>query len=124
MSESINEGKQIGMALLGAVVGGVLGYFTFFWLVHQGFYGMIVPGGFIGLGAGLGRTRHAAVAVVCAIAAVGLGIFCEWRFAPFIADGSFGYFAQHLHELKPLTLIMIMAGAALAFWIPFQRCRR
>ena len=45
--------KQDCLVLLGAVIGGLLGYVVFFWLAHQGFYGLVVPGGLLGIGAGL-----------------------------------------------------------------------
>ena len=50
-----------------------------------------------------------------------LSLFCEWRFAPFIKDNSLGYFLTHVHELKPITLIMIAVGTFIGFWIPFRR---
>jgi len=121
MNTSSQEFKQVGMALLGAVAGGVAGYFIFFWLIHQGFYGISIPGALIGMGARLGRVRQVAFPVVCAIAAVALGVFCEWSSAPFTADASLGYFLAHLQDLRPLTLILIALGAVLAFWVPYRR---
>ena len=41
------------LGLIGAVVGGVLGYYTFQWIFYHGFYGMMIPGAFVGLGCGL-----------------------------------------------------------------------
>ena len=35
------------LALAGAVGGGLIGYFIFMWLAHQGFYGLILPGGLL-----------------------------------------------------------------------------
>lgn len=105
----------------GAVLGGVVGYFGFFWLAHQGFYAMILPGGLVGLGAGMGRGRSVVVSVVCGVGALALGLFTEWRFAPFMADGSLGYFLSHAQNLQPITLIMIAAGGFLGFWPPFRR---
>lgn len=113
--------KQDGQVLLGAVIGGVLGYFGFFWLRSQGFYGLALPGGLVGCGAGLFRTKSNYVAVICGILALGFGLFTEWRFAPFKADAGFGYFLTHVFQLRPLTLIMIVAGTVVGFWIPFRR---
>ncbi len=45
-----------------------------------------------------------------------LGCFTEWRFAPFIADDSLTYFLTHLHNLKTLTLIMIVVGGLCGYW--------
>jgi hypothetical protein len=59
--------------------------------------------------------------VVCGFLSLALGCFTEWRFAPFVADASFGYFISHMHELRPITLLMIAAGALIGFWVPFRR---
>jgi hypothetical protein len=113
--------KQAALVLGGAVLGGVVGYFGFGWLIRQGFYGLVLPGGLIGLGAGVASCRSRWPAVVCGISALLLGLFTEWSYFPFKADGSFGYFLCNAHDLKPLTLMMIAAGAAIGFWVPFRR---
>ena len=41
------------LGLVGAIAGGVLGFYTFGWLSRQGFYGLIIPGAFLGLGCSL-----------------------------------------------------------------------
>lgn len=107
--------------VLGGLVGGVVGYLLFFWVARQGYYGLILPGGLLGLGAGLGRARSIATACVCGLGALGLGLVAEWQFAPFRADHGLGYFLTHLPELKPLTLGMIAVGTAIGFWLPFRR---
>ena len=113
--------KDDALVLLGAVVGGLLGYFAFFWIARQGFYGLALPGGLLGVGAGMFRTKSRYVPIVCGIMALALGVFTEWRFSPFREDGSLGYFLTHVHENPPITLIMIAAGALIGFWIPFRR---
>jgi hypothetical protein len=113
--------KQNSMVLLGAAVGGLLGYAAFFWLARQGLYGLILPGGLLGLGAGVFKTRSAAIAVACGVLALGLGLFTEWRFAPFVANDGLGYFLANVHQLKPVTLIMIAVGALIGFWVPYRR---
>ena len=40
------------LALAGAVIGGVLGYFGFLLLVEQGFYALALPGALAGIAAG------------------------------------------------------------------------
>jgi len=109
------------LVLLGAVIGGGLGYIVFFAFVRRGLYGLALPGGLLGLGAGIFRTRSKAVPVVCGLMALSLGLFTEWRFAPFVVDGGLGYFVLHVHQLSPLTLIMIGAGTLIGFWVPFRR---
>src|SRR5436309_1064533 len=95
------------LALCGALVGGFVGYHAFFWVASQGFYGLVIPGGLLGLGAGIFVNRAFWVAIVCGLLAAALGVYTEFRFAPFIADESFRYFLTHLFDLKALTLLMI-----------------
>jgi hypothetical protein len=112
--------KENALALLGGVVGGVFGYFAFFWLSRQGFYGLALPGTFLGIGAGAVTNRSILVAILSGVAAVLLGIFTEWKFQPFIADESFGYFVTHLQDLQSMTLIMIAIGGAVGFYVPLR----
>jgi hypothetical protein len=116
--------KQTLLVLCGAIAGGLLGYLAFFWIADQGFYGLILPGGLLGLGAGITKHRSVPLAVACGVAALALGLFTEWRFAPFNIDGSLGYFLLHAGELKPVTLLMIAVGGAIGFWVPFRRIER
>jgi hypothetical protein len=103
-------------ALIGAGVGGIVGYFAFEWILKQGFYAMILPGAAIGIGCGaLTRGRFTLFGILSAILAVGLGVFVEWRFYPFVKDDSLSYFITHVHDLKPVSLLMIGFGAVLAF---------
>jgi len=113
--------KSDFLVLLGAVVGGLLGYVIFFALARRGLYGLALPGGLLGLGAGVCKTRSKAIPVACGVLALALGFFAEWRFAPFAADGSLGYFVSHLHRLTPITLAMIAVGTFIGFWVPFRR---
>jgi hypothetical protein len=112
------------LALAGAILGGVLGYYAFFWIAKQGFYALILPGGLLGLGAGIVKNRSWLIAVVCGLLAIALGLFTEWQYAPFVKDESLGYFLTHVADLKPVTLLMIAVGGFLGFWIPFERRER
>jgi hypothetical protein len=116
--------KQTLLVLGGALVGGILGYLAFFWIAAQGFYGLVLPGGLLGLGAGLGKPRTVWLAVACGLAATALGLVAEWRYAPFVKDDSLTYFLLHIHELKPITLLMIGLGGLVGFWVPYGRTRR
>ena len=116
--------KQTLLVLCGALAGGILGYFAFFWIASQGFYALILPGGLLGLGAGIAKSRSILLAVACGLAAVALGLFTEWRFAPFVKDDSFGYFLLHAWELKPVTLVMIALGGVIGFWVPYRRIEK
>ena len=55
------------------------------------------------------------------VLAVPLGLFSEWKFAPFMADDGLdkvsAFSSTHLYGLKPVTIIMIVLGGAIAYWI-------
>jgi hypothetical protein len=116
--------KRTFLPFCGALAGGILGYFAFFWIAIQGFYALILPGALLGLGAGIAKNRSVLLAVACGLAAVALGLFTEWRFAPFVKDNSFSYFLIHALELKPLTLLMIGVGGLIGFWVPYRRSEK
>ncbi len=113
--------KNNCLALFGAVLGGALGFWAFSWILEQGFYGLVLPGGLLGLGAGIVKNRSVLIAVMCGLLALGLGLFTEWHFFPFVKDDSLRYFLSHIADLKPITLVMIAVGGLLGFWIPFER---
>ncbi len=113
--------KSDVLVLLGAALGGLFGYTVFVWLAGRGLYGLALPGGLLGLGAGIFKTRSKAIPIVCGFSALVLGLFTEWCYEPFIADGGLGYFVSHLHQLQPITLLMVAAGALIGFWVPFRR---
>ena len=105
------------LGLLGAALGGVVGSIGFLWIAKQGFYALALPGALMGLGCSLlARHRPMALAVTCGVLALAVGVYCEWRFAPFIKDSSLGFFLTHLHELRPITMIMIALGGGFGFW--------
>jgi hypothetical protein len=106
------------LGLAGAAAGGVLGFYTFGWLVGHGFYGLMIPGAFLGFGCSV-LARHSSVArgVVCGVAALALALFAEWRFLPFVADSSFQYFLGHVKDLSPVTFLMLAIGTVIAFWV-------
>ena len=115
MNES-SQPRTIALGLLGAALGGCLGYFAFFWIARQGFYALLLPPALLGLGAGLcARGRSVFLAVICSVAGLALGLFTEWRLAPFVADDSLAYFITHVHTLKPITMIMLGLGVFLSY---------
>ena len=121
MSEPLRL-QTIALGLLGAVVGGAIGYLAFFWIARQGFYALILPPGLMGLTAGLcARSRSRPLALVCGVAGLALGLFTEWRFAPFVADNSLVYFITHVHALKPITMLLVALGAILSYRLALGR---
>jgi hypothetical protein len=103
--------------LLGAAIGGVLGYFAFTWILKQGFYAIALPGALVGAGGGwFARGPSWPRGLACGAAGIALGIFAEWSTSPFEKDESFAYFLTHLHHLRGITLIMIGVGGLLAYW--------
>src|SRR5262245_61877252 len=113
--------KNTLLVLAGAAAGGIVGYYAFLWAYHQGFYALILPGGMIGVGAGLAKNQSVLLAVVCGVAALALGLFAEWSARPFSKDESFGYLVTHVTDLTPITLIMLAVGTIIGFYIPFSR---
>ena len=48
---------NLSLVFIGALAGGTLGYFAFFWIAAQGLYALVLPGGLLGLGAGIGKSQ-------------------------------------------------------------------
>jgi hypothetical protein len=105
------------LSLIGAAVGGFLGVLAFRWSLNQGFYGIVLPGAMVGIGCGLlSRDSSLVRGLLCGVAGVTLGLYVEWIDLPFNEDDSLGYFVAHIHDLKPITLVMIGLGGLVAFW--------
>lgn len=107
----------IGCGLLG----GVAGYFGFVALLGKGFYALVLPGGLLGLAAGIVPTQSRLVPLACGVLAIGAGLVAEHRYAPFAVDGGFTYFLLHARDLQPVTQMLIVLGGLLGFWVPFRR---
>ena len=115
MSES-NRQPRIGVGVVGAAIGGGVGYYAFEWILTQGFYALIVPAALLGLTAGYAvRGKSQPFAIACGVAGLALGLFTEWSFLPFKVDGSLLYFLTHIQSLKPLTLVMLVIGTVVSY---------
>ena len=112
------------LAICCALLGGVTGYLGFRFLLGRAVYAVILPGGLLGLAAGVVRNPSPLVAVLCFVLAIAAGVLSEHRVAPFVRDGSLSYFLLHVRELQPLTQISILAGGSIGFWVPFRRRTR
>lgn len=113
-------GSILGVA--GALVGGAVGHLLFLAMARRGFYAMVLPGALVGLGCGLlsGR-RSVPLGIACGVLGLVAGVLTEWRYAPFTRDTSLSFFLAHLHKLSGVSLILILAGAGLAFWFGLGR---
>jgi hypothetical protein len=104
------------------LVGALVGHVAFIWIARQGFYALLLPGFLAGIGGGLPvKDRSILRGTICGVIALAAGLFSEWRFAPFMADTSLGHFITHIHQLRPITLLMIAAGTAAGFWFSYGR---
>lgn len=107
-----------------AVAGGAAGYALFFWLVGRGYYGLAIPGGMVGAGGAVFRSRSWGTPIACGVLAVLVGFFTEWRYSPFVADAGFGYLISHVAQLGVPTLAMIAVGGFAGFWFTYRRLER
>src|SRR5205807_193619 len=78
--------KRIPMALrkilslaagaVGAVLGGIAGYYLYWWILGQGLNALVLPGAMVGLGAGLFSLRRSRLlGVACGLAALPHGLY-------------------------------------------------
>ncbi|MFO0954085.1 MAG: hypothetical protein U0835_23610 [Isosphaeraceae bacterium] len=108
------------LGLLGAAVGGALGFFVFGLALQRGLYALVVPGGFLGIGCAM-AARHASLArgYVCGVLGLGLGLFSEWWHRPFTQDKSLTYFLSHVQSLDGgiFTWGMLVLGTLVAYWL-------
>ena len=107
--------KSWCLGIVGAALGGVLGWFAFGWLVSQGFYALALPGAAVGLGFGaLARRPMIAGGIFCAIVALVLSLACEWRF--FANLLTLDEFLRDLPNETPMTWIFLGLGTVFGFW--------
>lgn len=111
------KNPQYARAILGAVVGAILGYLGFYMLWQLDLYAMVVPGALIGLGCGAqAGGKSAALGLVAGVFGLLFSLFIEWHFFPFSEDNSLGFFARNVMELPSNTKVFIAAGTFAAFW--------
>jgi hypothetical protein len=88
-------------------------------MVRRGYYGLAIPGGLLGLGAGIFKTRSKAIPILCGLAALASGLLAQWRLTA--THVRFLDFLRSVPEYPLRTLLMIAAGAAIGFYVPFRR---
>lgn len=69
------------------------------------------------------NARSQPVAISCAIAGLALGLFTEWRYAPFELDNRFVCFITHRHQLTQVTLGLLTLGTFLYWGVIGRRMR-
>ncbi len=129
MTQETDAGQQIkalmlgssasawGRGVIGAVIGGAVGFYAFKWLLTQGYYGLALPAILLGIGFSMCARRPMFLGgMFCAILGLVLMIYSEWYTSPFIKDESLGFFLQNLTELQSVTKIFMALGSAGAFW--------
>lgn len=107
--------------LLGGLIGAALGYFLFSWVMRQGFVPLALPGGFIGIGAGLFKgPRTIWPSIALGIFGLIWGAFCYWKF---LAGEQYPFttFLSNPQDLPAIHLGLLALGGLVAFWIPFRR---
>lgn len=115
MSDSVRKPNLV-LGLIGAAIGGVVGYFVLFWMLKKGYYALVLPPSLMGLAAGVcARGRSMLLAIVCCIAGLSLALFIEWKLRAFEADRSLLYFLAHVHRVNQVELIMLIVGPIIGF---------
>lgn len=108
------------LGMVGAAIGGALGFYVFGLALGKGLYALVVPGGFLGIGCGL-LARHPSVVrgYVCGVLGLGVGLFSEWWYRPFTEDKSLTYFLSHIQSLDggSFTWGMLVLGTLVAYWL-------
>ena|SRR5271165_5624980 len=104
------------LGLVGAALGGVLGFYTYRWILGHGFVGGMIPGAFLGLGCSL-LARHPSLGrgVVCGIAGLALGFFTDWYTND--TTDTFWMYLQNAKSINQVVLLTIVIGTFIAFWL-------
>ncbi|MDG1873245.1 MAG: hypothetical protein P8J27_05000 [Mariniblastus sp.] len=103
--------------MLGAVIGGTIGWFVYFMLLGQGLDALMLPGTLVGLGFGLlSKRTMMSAGWVCAVLGLALMLCCEWKSLLAFKDKPLMEFLSNLPELNTGSKIMLGFGTLMAFW--------
>lgn len=116
--DQVSVGQEWAMAVVGSILGGVVGHLAFEYLLKYGLYGAVLPGALVGIGAGLIRRRRiVAVGLFAAVVALIVGVYSELDAFTF-GDGSLAFFVKNP---QPVTWIMLAVGTGLGFMLGVGR---
>ena len=120
MPQSLGESatKVWGLAAAGALVGSVVGYFAFKFMLNYGLYGPSIPGAAVGFGAGFYlKRKHIAVGIFSAVVATIVGVGADYSIT--VVDN----FANYITGQSPATYLMLGLGTAMGYWFGVGRDR-
>lgn len=102
--------------LVGATMGGIVGYFIYMHALGYGLVAGVIPGAFLGLGSGLLSGRPSRLrGLICGLGGLALSLYVEWKTSALAADEQFGGFLAGLPKKPPIILVMIVLGTFLAY---------
>ena len=105
------------LGLLGAILGGLAGYFAFMYAKDQGFYAPVLAGGLVGVGCGLLSRHHSMLrGILCGIAGVLLGYYCDYRITILPRYETFADTWSLFPSMGPWTNIMVILGGLVSYW--------
>lgn len=111
------DAKTLAIAIVGGVVGAVVGYGVFRTLLNFGMYAAAIPGAFVGLGAGFKlKQRFVPIGIVACVMALIAGVLSDF-------ERTVGHngFMDYLTGQSVMTYIMLALGTACGFWFGVGR---
>jgi hypothetical protein len=111
--------------LVGAAVGGGLGYALFWWQQQTGIWIVAATGIGLGLGAGLGaRSRSTKWGLLMGLVALAYTLIVAWQHYPFRADKSLFEFVGTIPQRSANEMWTYLAVLLAGFWFGMGRNRR
>ena len=114
-----NLAAKIPLGIAGAIAGGVVGFFLFKTLHSMGFYALVLPGAFTGLGCGFAaKSRSIIFSFIALVVGLIVAVLAEWHTNWFVEDESLLFFIKNIHESRGgMALISTLLSGAAAFWL-------